>query len=312
MRGSLVALLVVALALASASARAQSAKAAAEAAFRKGKELLATGDTAGACAAFEDSEKLDVQLGTQYNLALCYEKLGKLTSAWINFSEVAAKDGKGGRRDDAAKRAKALEPRLTKLVIAVTAPVEGESVKIGALDVSVLAGSPSPIDTGSYEVVASAPGFVRWHGHVDVTGEGKTITVEVPALARGDVELPLPPAPPPPAPHHGRAIAGLAIAGAGVIAVGAGLGLGKDVFDLRDQATPACGGNLSSCNDVATAQKDINDARTRALESDVAIGVGAAAIVGGVILYATAPKSAESVTPVIGPDRVGLSFATRF
>ena len=310
MRVGLVALVLVALA--SASARAQNAKAAAEAAFRKGKELLGSGDTAGACAAFEDSEKLDPQLGTQYNLALCYEKLGKLTSAWINFSEVAAKDAKGGRKDDSAKHVKALEPRLTKLVIAVTAPVEGESVKIGALDVSVLAGSPSPIDAGSYEVVASAPGFVRWHGHIDVAGEGRTITVDVPALARGDVELPLPPAPPPEHASHGRKIAGLAIAGAGVIAIGAGLWLGKDVYDLRDQATAACGGNLSSCNDVPTAQQDIDTARTRALESDLAVGVGAAAIVGGVILYATAPRSAEKIAPVIGPDRVGLSFATSF
>jgi hypothetical protein len=97
-----------------------------------------------------------------------------------------------------------------------------------------------------------------------------------------------------------------------VVAVGAGLWLGKDVFDLRDQATVACGGDLASCGDVATAQADVDTARTRALESDLAIGVGAAAIVGGVILYVTAPSSAEHVTPVIAPDRVGLSFATTF
>jgi hypothetical protein len=307
-----VALVVIGLALASASAHAQSEKAAAEAAFRKGKELLASGDTARACAAFEDSEKLDPQLGTQYNLALCYEKQGKLTSAWINYSEVAAKDAKGGRRDDSARRAKALEPRLAHLAISVTAPVEGESVRIGALDVSVLAGSPSPIDEGSYEVVASAPGFVRWHGHVDVTGEGRTITVDVPALARGDVELPLPPTEAP-HPAHGRKIAGLAIAGAGVLAIGAGLWLGHDVFDLRDQAIADCGGDLASCNDVGTAQTKIDDARAKAIASDVAIGVGAAALIGGVILYATAPRAREGeVVPVIGPDRVGVAFAAHF
>jgi hypothetical protein len=72
---------------------------------------------------------------------------------------------------------------------------------------------------------------------------------------------------------------------------------------------------LPSHSPAPTAQKDIDDARTRAIESDVAIGVGAAAIIGGVILYATAPKAAEgdvAFRPVIGPDRVGLSFATRF
>lgn len=310
-----VALVVVLLVAGASAAHAQSAKAAAESAFHKAKDLMAAGDTAGACAAFEQSEQLDPQLGTQYNLALCDEKLGKLTSAWINYSEVAAKDVRGGRRDDSARRAKALEPRLTRMVISLAAPVPGESVKIGAIDVSVLAGTASPIDEGSYEVVASAPGFVRWHGQVDLSGEGKTVTIAVPALVKADVGAPLPPdAAVDPSRGHGRRVVGVVMGSAGLIAIGVGLYLGKQVFDLQGEAQDQCKGQLAPCNgDVQQAQALITDARGKATLADVAIGVGAAALLGGVILYATAPHGeAAAVTPIVGPDQVGLSFAGRF
>lgn len=309
------ALAVVAVITAAAPARAQSAKAAAQAAFEKAKHEIAIGDTAAACTAFEESEKLDAQLGTQYNLALCYEKLGKLTSAWINFSEVAAKDGKGGRKDDSARRAKALEPRLSRVVLTVVEPAPGETVHIGALDVSVLAGSASPIDEGSYEVVAAAPGYVQWRGHVDVTGEGVSVALEVPALAKADLALP-PPREPVRARGHGRRVAGVVLAGAGVVAVGVGLWFGKQVLDLQGQAEDACGGagTVVPCTgDPAHAQALVDDARGKATIADVAIGAGAALLIGGAILYATAPHDERvGVAPLIGGDQVGLSFAGRF
>jgi hypothetical protein len=291
-------------------AAAQNAKAAADAAFANGKKLMAAGDAPGACAAFEESERLDPQLGTQYNLALCDEQLGRLTSAWVNFSEVAAKDSRGPRKDDAARRAHALEPRLARLTIVVRAPAQGEVVKVGALDLSVLAGSASPIDEGSYDVVADAPGRVRWHGHVEVRGEGATVTLEVPAL-----EAQATPVAPVVHHSHRRAIA-LGLAGAGVLAIGAGLFAGKHVYDLKSQAETACGHPLDQpcTGDLGQAQMLVNDARTWATASDVAIGVGGGLVVGAAILYLTAPRTPRdtALVPVIAPDAVGLSFAGQF
>ena len=80
----------VALAAARPAARADDTvdKPAAEAAFLRGKELMKEGYLAEACDAFARSQRLDPQLGTQYNLALCYEQLGRTASAWALYREL--------------------------------------------------------------------------------------------------------------------------------------------------------------------------------------------------------------------------------
>src|SRR5687768_9086047 len=104
----------------SAAALAQSEnKAAADAAFERGKKLMDEGKTVEACAEFKRSQELDPQLGTQYNLALCYQKVGKLASAYGEFAELAEKDTKAKRKADAKKQAAKLKPRLTQLTLIV-------------------------------------------------------------------------------------------------------------------------------------------------------------------------------------------------
>jgi hypothetical protein len=54
-----------------------------------------------------------------------------------------------------------------------------------------------------------------------------------------------------------------------------------------------------------------DDAKTAALVSDVAFGVGAAALVAGVYLLVTgsdAPASVQGVSAQLGPREVGLGF----
>ena len=62
---------------------------AAEETFNKGRELLKQGKYAAACTEFEQSQKLDPQFGTQYNLAGCYDQIGKLATAWNLYRELA-------------------------------------------------------------------------------------------------------------------------------------------------------------------------------------------------------------------------------
>jgi hypothetical protein len=103
-------------------------KAAAEAAFQQGKDLMKAGKYAEACTAFEKSQANDPELGTEYNLATCYEKAGKLASAWAAFRELAQRDSNAARKADSDKHANALQPRLIKLLISVRAPVAGLKV----------------------------------------------------------------------------------------------------------------------------------------------------------------------------------------
>jgi hypothetical protein len=62
-------------------ARGQPAGVQAEVLFRDGRSLMTAGKVAEACAAFEQSQKLEPAVPTLINLAACREKLGQLATA---------------------------------------------------------------------------------------------------------------------------------------------------------------------------------------------------------------------------------------
>src|SRR5262249_43347029 len=78
---------------------------AAEKAFEEGRDLFRAGKYADACVRFEQSEQLDPQMGTLFNLAQCDEKIGKLASAIVAYREVVAKDNNAKRKAIAAEYA---------------------------------------------------------------------------------------------------------------------------------------------------------------------------------------------------------------
>jgi TolA-binding protein len=65
------------------------ARADAEKLFDEGRRAMQSGDYALACPKFEASNKADPAVGTQMNLAMCWEKLGKTASAWAMYMQVA-------------------------------------------------------------------------------------------------------------------------------------------------------------------------------------------------------------------------------
>ena len=71
-----------------------------------------------------------------------------------------------------------------------------------------------------------------------------------------------------------------------------------------------CGGDVNDCRgDLAAAQDLVDGARTKATISTVGFAVGGAALVGGVVLYLTAPAKRNqevALVPVIGGDAVGV------
>ena len=162
-------------------------RASAERLFDEGRRLLDTGMTAEACAKFEASERLDAAVGTLLNLADCYERRGKIASAWSTYraaTSLGLSRGDLGRAAFAKKRAEALQPRLSTLTIRVTAPERGLIVRRDGATVEPGAwGTPLPVDAGSHVVEVSAPAKTTWSQTVDIVGERSETVVPVGALA---------------------------------------------------------------------------------------------------------------------------------
>lgn len=320
------------LAFAAGRADAQGAnKAAAEAAFRQGRDLMAKRDYAAACMAFRSSEELDPQLGTQYNLGLCYEKGGMLASAWGELTDLAARDTNTARKKDAAARAAALEPRLVKLLVVVRASAPGMIVKRDGENVTPTIGVATPVDPTTSVIEASAPGFEPFTIETSLKGEGTTVTVEIPALTPlpavpdepvGDDVEPTPLALPPPPidldPGKGRRRLGLVAGVVGIAALAGGATFAMMAATANQDARDTCAGSVTDCRgDVAAAQVQVDSARSRGTMATIGIAVGAAALVGGTYLYLTAPRrlpaeQAARLVPTAGPSHLGLALVGRF
>jgi hypothetical protein len=165
----------------------------AESLFREGRELLKAGKLEDACDRFARSEAIEPKVGTALNLGDCREHQGLFADAWEAFiaaQSLASRDN-DDRRAEAARRAAALEPKLAHLTItAATRPPglaisrNGRPIDAAALD------SELPVDPGSYEVVATAPGYKPATARVQLAVGGHA-TAALPAL-EVDPEAPRP------------------------------------------------------------------------------------------------------------------------
>ena len=159
----------------------------AEQAFRDGKALMRAQRYALACEACEASDRLEPNLGAKVSLADCYEKRGKLASAWGLFLAVATQ-ARGDAtqtalRDIVAGRIAALEPRLPFLTISVPEASQVEGLAITRNDATVDPGlwnRAVPIDAGTYVIRARAPGREPWSTTVVIDGEGVRKSIDVP------------------------------------------------------------------------------------------------------------------------------------
>src|SRR5436189_3072489 len=107
------------------SLAAESDAAGARVLFAEGRKLVDAGNYAAACPKFEDSFRLDPGVGTNFNLADCFERIGRTASAWARFLDVAAATKAAGQveRERVARwRAAALERRLTRMIVEVSSP----------------------------------------------------------------------------------------------------------------------------------------------------------------------------------------------
>ena len=227
---------------------------------------------------------------------------------------------------EAARRAAALEPRLSNLIIEVPQPVEGLLIKRDNEIVDRGGWStPLPIDPNAHTIVAEAPGHKTWRLEVSIDPRSRRRLVQVPRLE------PLPvtaqPSPIPEAvivmqptavlrPHRqsrtwsttrGVAVT-MGVIGAGAIISGAYFGSRADSLAERSDAicpTAVC--------DNAEGLRLNDEARKTASRANLAFGLGAAAVVtGGVLWFLGKPDDELVVAPAFSDRSAGVSLRGRF
>jgi hypothetical protein len=112
--------------------------------------LLKKGRLADACAAFDESHRLDPALGALLNLAECTLKLEQHARAWMLYTEVLAwssRSRKAQRADIARERLAVLRPKVALLVI--DAP-PGVTVQVDRQP--LVAGQTLAVDPGAHVV----------------------------------------------------------------------------------------------------------------------------------------------------------------
>ena len=90
--------------------------------YNSAKEHMARNEYAVACDELRESDDLDPQVGTELNLAYCYEQIGRTASAWSTWLKAAAAataKGETERADVASVRA----PRVAYHVCVPRSPL---------------------------------------------------------------------------------------------------------------------------------------------------------------------------------------------
>lgn len=280
----------------------------AEALFDQSITLMKAGDYASACPKLAESQRLDPAPGTLLYLGDCYEKTGRLATAWATFREAIALSSSSSepkRADLARTRAAALEKRLPWLRAELPGTSNVHVLTLDGTEIGrALWGSELPIDPGEHTLVASAPDHASRTIPFRVEGgEHRIISIANLEDAAPTTGTPSPPPPPhaaAPAPPVERSAAvrpdppgrpwqkpvALGVAGAGVIGLGLGTFFGLQAFSRWGDAEPLCPADRCSPRGVALA----GDARSAATMSTVAFVVGSILLGAGAALYLFAPK----------------------
>jgi hypothetical protein len=274
--------------------------AAADALFQAAKKLMADKQYVDACAKFDASYELDPTLGTLLNLADCYEKLGRIATAWSKWGEANEKalreDDK--RADYAKQRRDALTSRLPKVTIHVAKEVPGIDILWDGKKLSsAVFGVELPVDPIEHDLVVLRNDGIRLdEQRIPVTEEKskKEITLDLEALDKAkprkvEKKDPPPQLPPPVPVKSTQRLAGLLVGGFGATAL-----VTAGVLEVVALAKKGSADEPGSCvNKFCTPDglDQINSAKTFA-ESGQWVGIGGlVAFAVGTTLFLTAPPA---------------------
>jgi hypothetical protein len=322
-------------------AQSASDKAVAEQLFQEARELMAQAHYEEAIPKLQASLDLARGSGTLGSLAVCYEQLGKLASAWVHYKEAsvhADREGNPNRAKAARAQAAALEPRLPRLTIRVASSdaVPGLTIaRDGNVLTPAMLGIAVYVDPGKHEVTSTAPGYQPFSNTVTMA-EAEMRTVEIPMLSPLPEPVPgdkpnIPSSSGQPGlglsaaadqsdgedPGRTRRKVALITGGAGAVVLTVGVVVGATVFSAWNDPFDSneCDRDTLVC--TPDGQEQTESARSRASLSNFLVGIGVAAAATGAVLYFTAPKSRREqrdarLVPIAGPDSLGMALVGGF
>jgi hypothetical protein len=295
----------------------------AEQLFVDGRDARDRGDHATACSKFGESLALVKRASTLVNLAICAEKLGKLTAAMAYANEALAMLP---ATDERVATAKEVLERATQRVATVTLALPGGApadvrvtVDGTAIAASALA-SPVTLDPGEHELLVSAAGRADAKQKVTLA-EGQRMDVALAVGAPTPRAAPVPSDQPPSRRIAGdefpRRTIGWVIGGVGVAGlVGAGVTGG---ILLANDATISDNCKNAVCNQDGLDAVESSD--TLFIVNYVAWGVGIVGVGAGLVLVLTSPSGdvasasaarATTVSPWLSPEVAGFAVHRRF
>jgi hypothetical protein len=337
---------LLALGITAAPTGALADTAAAEALFDEGIALYERGQVAAACEKFEASESQDVAVGTLLRLGDCYERTGRLASAWARFREagsLAQTQGMADRVRIASIRSRSLAYRMGRMTIVVPQPLPaGFHVELDGVAVSTASfGTPLPVDAGSLVLRAAAPGFVPIERRVSVPNtDSARVKVTLPplqpdpALATGGAPRTMvvrmapvaaapdpPPAPrvtprPPPAPApkedrgYGTRVAGISLAALGGLGLATSGVLAIFAKKRNDASRQYCPDEEDVCTRHGLELR--HEAGKLADTATISAAVGGGLLATGLLVYWAAPRAGQSeqlalqLEPEVGAGGVTL------
>lgn len=167
----------------------------AEQQFRKGRDLLKSGQVSQACTAFEKSHALEPALGALLNWGICLEQDQQQPAAYLKLAEAqawAVRVKEPSRETLAAQHLRGLAGTLG--FVSVRGVPAGAVVRVRSLELP--GGVPSvlvPVTReGPVILQVTAPQFVAWSLELPPPAAGQTVEVLVPALQKVS-ELKAPP-----------------------------------------------------------------------------------------------------------------------
>ncbi len=274
--------------------------------FDDGRKYLASKEFALACTAFEQSQEADPAIGTQLNIALCYEDWGKVTAAYRAYVEAErlAKDKKDDREAGARMKVDQLAPKVPHLQVEI--PADADIAMTFELDSKEIdkakLADDQLVEPGKHRIMARLAGRPATETVVDLKeGERKKVTLIIPHVEVKYVTT------------GGKRKKGRFYGGATMTIMGtAAMGIAGYVSLVarQDYADAVAECPMTACQNQG-AFDATQDARKRAnLMTFVGAGGGVVVAVGLYLaLTSRTPKVTERVTiaPMIGPDSVGFA-----